>query len=320
MKRSTSYWLITAAVLIVAGLVLFAGVMSANAWDFKEIGLIGYETRTLDINEKFDSISIQSDTADIQFLPSEDGQCHIVLLEQQKVKHSISVKNSTLTIEVEDERKWYEYITILSSSPKITIYLPQAEHTALSIEEKTGDVAIPKGFAFGSIRISASTGDIACAASASGLISIKTSTGDIRIENLHAGEAQLSITTGKVEMYSVSCDGNITINVDTGKTILSDVACNSILSKGSTGRITFTNVIAKETIEITRSTGDVKLDGCDAASLTITTGTGSVSGTLFSEKTFITRTSTGRVRVPETTASGICRVTTSTGNITFSVQ
>ena len=320
MKRSTGYWLITAAVLIVAGLILFAGVMSANAWDFKEIGLIGYETRTLDINEKFDSISIQSDTADIQFLPSEDGQCHIVLREQQKIKYSVSIRNGSLTVEEKDERKWYEHLTIQSSSPRISIYLPQIEYAALSIEESTGDIVIPRGFVFGSIRISASTGDIVCAASSSGLISIKTSTGDIRIENLHAGEAQLTVTTGKVEAHSVTCDRSITIDVDTGKTILSDVTCISILSKGKTGNISFENVIAGETIEVTRSTGDVKLDRCDAASLTITTSTGSVSGTLLSEKTFITRTSTGRVRVPETTASGICRVTTSTGNITFSVQ
>ena len=320
MKRSTSYWLIIAVVLIVAGLILFTGVMSANAWDFKAIGLIGYETRTLDINEQFDSISIQSDTADIQFMPSEDGQCHMVLREQQKVKHSVSIKNGSLTVEVKDERKWYEHLSILASSPQINIYLPLSEYAALSIKESTGDVVIPGGFTFGNIDISASTGDIACAASVSGLISIKTSTGDIRIESLHAGEVQLSVSTGKVEVYSVTCDGDITVNVDTGKTILSGVACKGILSKGHTGKITFENVIAGEAIEVTRSTGNVELNKCNAASLTITTGTGNVSGTLLSEKTFITRTSTGRVRVPETTAPGICRVTTSTGNISFSVQ
>ena len=56
-------------------------------------------------------------------------------------------------------------------------------------------------------------------------------------------------------------------------------------------------------------------DKIDAANLEINVGTGSVRGTLLSSKVFITKTSTGDENVPETTTGGVCKVTTSTGDI-----
>ena len=47
------------------------------------------------------------------------------------------------------------------------------------------------------------------------------------------------------------------------------------------------------------------------------TSTGKVKGHLLTDKIFVTSTSTGKVRVPSTESGGICKVTTSTGDILF---
>ena len=63
------------------------------------------------------------------------------------------------------------------------------------------------------------------------------------------------------------------------------------------------------------STGDIKLDKSDAAEIFIKTSTGNVTGTLLTEKVFITQTSTGNIKVPKSIKGGRCEITTSTGNI-----
>ena len=68
-----------------------------------------------------------------------------------------------------------------------------------------------------------------------------------------------------------------------------------------------------------RSTGDVEFERCDAAELQIETDTGSVTGSLRSEKVFIAQSDSGRVKVPETASGGICRITTDTGRISIEI-
>ena len=80
------------------------------------------------------------------------------------------------------------------------------------------------------------------------------------------------------------------------------------------------NVIATERFSIERDTGDVILEGCDAAEIFIETDTGDVRGTLLSEKVFITETDTGRVSVPSSITGGRCEITTDTGNIKINIQ
>ena len=74
-----------------------------------------------------------------------------------------------------------------------------------------------------------------------------------------------------------------------------------------------------EKFSVTRTTGYVKLDGCDASEIVIKTDTGDVTGTLLTEKVFIAHTDTGRVKVPNTTSGGRCEITTDTGNIKITI-
>ena len=321
MKHMAKGWLAMAVTLILLGVIAFGCALAAKGWDFSALSTDRYETREYEITENFRSIAIDSDTENIRFVPSEDGKCRAVFYESEKKEHTACVQDGILTIEGKDTRKWYEFIALFSfGSPRITVYLPAGEYASLRIEESTGDIMLPGDFAFESVNISVSTGDIDCNASASGPISIKTSTGDIRLESIAAGQLDLSVTTGKVEVLSAACAGDMSVKVSTGKTILEDVTCLNLTSRGSTGSITMKNVIAKEMINVERSTGDVKMEMCDANELNIKTDTGDVSGTLLTEKIFVARSDTGRIRVPETTGGGRCAITTDTGSIRMEIK
>ena len=281
---------------------------------------MNYETNIYEVNEEFNNISIKTDTADIAFVLSDDGMCRVVCYEDAKISHSVEVQNGTLTVNVVNNKKWYDYIGVNIDSPKITVYLPEIEYSSLVIEASTGDIEISKDFKFKSIDISLSTGDVKCYASATEAIKIAASTGDIFAESISAGSLDITVSTGKVTVSSVTCEGDITVGVSTGKTYLTDVACKNLTSTGSSGDVSLRNVISKEKISVERSTGDVTLDRSDAAELFIMTSTGDVEGSLLTNKVFITKTDTGRIDVPNSIIGGRCEITTDTGDIKISIS
>lgn len=320
MRKTTKVWLIIAASLVLIGCILFVGVMSTLRWDFKKLSTVEYETNTYEISEAFDGISMNTDTADIIFAFSDDGKCRVECYEEKNAKHAVAVEDGILNIEVIDERSVYDYIDINFYSARITVYLPKGEYTSLLIHESIGDVEIPKDFTFKDVGIFLSTGDVDFCASASETIKIKTSTGDISVENISAGALELSVSTGKVTVSSVVCKGDVTVDVSTGKAYLTDIACKSVISSGSTGDISLDNVIAAEKFSIKRSTGDIRFDSSDAAEIFVETHTGDVTGTLLTDKVFITQTDTGRVNVPKTAIGGRCEINTDTGDIKIKIE
>ncbi len=320
MSKATKIWLIIAASLVLAGGMLFVGVMTVLKWDFTKLSTSKYETNNYEITENYNSISIITNTSDIVFVPSKDTKTSVSCYEQKNIKHSVTVKDGTLVIKVEDTRKWYEYIGINFGSPKITVSIPSGEYASLSIKESTGNVEIPKDFKFDSIDISASTGDIKNFASASESIKIKTSTGHIHVENVSAGSLDLSVSTGNVTVSNVNCENDVKIEVSTGKASLSNITCKSLISSGDTGDISLKSVIASGKFSIERDTGDVKFERCDAAEITVETDTGDVTGSLLSEKIFYASSDTGKINVPKTTSGGRCEITTDTGDIKITLE
>ncbi len=300
MRKNTKILLIVASALFVLGAGICVSVMTILNWDFSKLNTIIYESATHEITEEFSGISIVTDTADIVFLPSEDGQCKVVCYQPETIPYVVEIQDGTLNIRIIDERKWYEYIGIAFSSPKITVYLPQGEYGKLSVKASTADIEISEDYTFASMDITVSTGDVTNYASTAGIMKIKTSTGHICVENITATTLDLSVTTGETK--------------------LKNIRCTEVISKGDTGDIFLTNVIATGKFSIERDTGDVTFDGSDAFEIFVKTTTGDVKGSLLTEKTFIAETSTGSVNVPKSYTGGKCEVFTSTGDIRLEVR
>lgn len=301
MSKTIKKWLITAASLTALGFIILIGAMAALDFDFSKISTLKYETNTYEVNGDFDKISIDVNITDIVFAQSDDESCQVVCFEAEKVKHSVRCTNGTLTIGVTDNRKWYDYFGISFASPKMTIYLPKSEYASLLIDTDTSDINIPKSFSFNELEIESDTGNVDCMANVSDSIKIESDTGDI-------------------DIASVSSKCDIDIKTDTGSIKLTDVDCTNFSAESDTGNISLVNIIAEDGIYVESDTGNVKLKNSDASKLSIETDTGDVTGTLLSEKIFIAKSSTGRVKVPDTESGGKCEIRTATGNIKIDIQ
>jgi DUF4097 and DUF4098 domain-containing protein YvlB len=320
MSKGSIIFIYVAIALILIGAIIFALVMSMNDWDFGKLSTVRYETNEYEITEDFSNISIISNTADVELIPTEDEKTTVSCYEEENLRHSVSVKDGRLTVEVMNTKKWYQNIGITYTSPKIKIYLPKSEYKELYIKLSTGAAQIPEAFTFESIGITMTTGAVTCKASATGDIKIKASTGAIHLEGLSADSLELKTTTGSITLSDVTADGNIRAEVTTGRCNLTDVTCKDFASDGDTGDLYMTNVICKEKLTVERDTGDVKLDSCDANEIDIETDTGDVVGSLLSEKIFFAESDTGSVNVPKTTSGGVCEITTDTGKIKIEIK
>lgn len=320
MKKSTKAWLILATCFIFVGLIMFASVMLNFNWDFSKLSTTKYELNSHKINNEFSNISIDTDTADIIFVKSNNEECRVECYEEEKINHLVSVSDDTLFIMINDIRDWYDYIGINFDSPKITVYLPESDYKTLSVSDSTGNINVFKELKFDNIDAVLSTGDINVFSSVSNGVKIKTSTGDINIDSISVGSLELTASTGKITVSAINCDGDINIKTSTGRNNLADIKCKNLYSKSDTGDISLSEVFASEKISITRSTGDVKFYSSDAAEVSVETDTGDVSGTFISEKTFITKTDTGRIEVPQGISGGKCTIKTNTGDIKLNVQ
>ena len=296
MKKSTILWLAAASVLVLLGAAMFTIAMGMSGWDFTRLDTAAYETNTHTITEAFTSMELETDTADIVFVPSQDESCKVVCYEPENARHSVKVEGQTLHIRVVNEQKWYDHIGIHLGQPKVTVYLPQGAYEALRIKSHTGDVRIPRGLSIDSVEISVSTGDIFA-------------------EGLTAKSMALRVSTGKITLADIACDGQVSARVSTGDIHAANLLCQAFTSDGSTGGLVLANLIARETIQIDRSTGDVRLEACDAEEIIIHTDTGDVTGTLMTPKVFQVETDTGRVDVPESGSGGKCQIKTDTGDI-----
>ncbi len=316
----TKIWLIVAACLVVAGSILFAGVMTVFNWDFARLfGGTGVYTNEHEVNEEFGNISIDTDTANIKFISTDENRCKVECHEFENVTHTVENDDGTLKISVLDTRKWYQKM-ISWGTPKITVYLPSGVYGELTVTESTGNIEIPSDFSFQSINITTSTGAVEIFASATDFVTVKTSTGNILMDGVSASNMHLTVSTGKITAQNLDLSGELKVEVSTGKTELNNVKCNVLNSEGDTGNITLSGVIVADKMTIERSTGDVKFDGSDAGEIYIKTNTGDVEGSLLSEKVFIVKTDTGSVKVPESVTGGKCKIETDTGDVKITVE
>ena len=296
---------------------MFAAAMSAYHWDFTALSTEKYETNQYAVIDEFKGISISTDTSDISFAPSEDNQCRVVCHERAEERRSPFVKDGVLIIDSEEKGtdKWYKYINISFDSPKITVYLPEAEYDSLFIKTSTGSVEIPDGFSFANTEISLVTGDINFSASAYEYAKLRTDTGNITVKNTATGMLDIYTSIGDVKVLGVDSAGDIKINSETGNTSLTDIKCENLVSIGEMGDISLRNVIAANKFHIENDTGSVEFDRSDAVEIFVKVDMGDIKGSLLTDKIFIAESDMGNVNVPRTVSGGRCELITDTGDI-----
>lgn len=295
MKKCTKTALITAISLIVAGILIFTAAMFTMDFDFSRLDNSKYTTKTYEYSDLIRSIYIDVDTTDVTILPTSDNKLKVVCLEKEDSPHSVTIVNNALKIN-NQEKKWYEYISIVNiERAKITLYVPDANYSTLSVETDTGDITV---------------NDITF----SDEISAECNTGDIYISNPKTNKLSTEATTGHITIENVT-PTVITENNNDEDSMLISINPMNIEAETSTGDITFRNVRTGGNITAEASTGDIIFEKSDAENIHTETSTGDITGFIISEKTFRAHSSTGKVNVPETIGDGVFEAETSTGNI-----
>ncbi len=318
MHNNRRLILIFSAIPILIGVFLFVLALKYAGWDFSNLGSGKKETNVYEFEEAVSSISIETDTADIEFLPADDEKIKVVAKENENLKHTVTLTDGVLLVKLVDTRAWYEHIAFFNSS-KITVYLPTRVAPSLKIVESTGDVKIGEGMTFANLDITTSTGDVKILSAAEN-VTVKCSTGDVYIKNATLSSLNVALTTGDLTLASVNALGDISHTSSTGDFDITDTVAKNLISSASTGNITMKNLFVEAKIDIKRSTGDVEFVSCDSSELSIKTSTGDVSGSFLSNKIIFVETDTGEVDVPRSTVGGICDIETSTGDVTLSVK
>ncbi len=320
MRTTIKKAIMVAGIMIVVGLVLSVGAMAVKDFKFTEMNTVSFVTNAYTIDEEFLNISINGEECDVMLLPSEDESCKVVCYENDKVYHSVEVKDDTLTIERHDNRKWYEHIGVYWENMKITVYLPEKEYKSLYAKNQSGDITIPEQFSFDSADVQTTSGDINFTALVKGELSTKTTSGDVYVGETTPSKLSVQSKSGELTIKDVTVQDNITFSATSGDVELSGIKCKSITGSTTSGVVDCSDVITSENIRIECSSGDVSLYKCDAASLWLQTSSGNVSGTFLTEKIFLTDTSSGDIDVPHSASGGKCEVTTTSGDIECDIE
>ena len=258
MKKSEKIWLITASFLVLAGLLLFSVAMTVNGWDFHKLSTVKYDTTIHEIHDDFSAVSVNTDTADLNFLLSEDGKCRVECFESENEKYSVSAVNDKLCINVTDEFDFPKHIQISFHTPKITVFLPKEQYTSLFVKESTGDITV-KNVSFKDVNLTVSTGNINIEnVKCENLVS-DGNTGDLYLHKVVASQSiDVERSTGNI--YFEKCDaGEISVKTSTGD-VSGVLLTGKIFDvKTSTGDIDVPKSATGGNCKIKTSTGDVKI-------------------------------------------------------------
>ena len=245
MKKTIIWIAITFCLLLVASVVLYSLSITVKL-----------ETNEYEIKETFENIKIITDTADIDFVLSENLNTLIICEEHKNIKHSVNVKENTLLVEVNDNRKWYEHIGI--STSKITIYLPKNEYDELITESDTGNIFI-KSINANKLDLSADTGNLKIVNIKCNNLFSTSDTGNILLENVIAKEKfKIESDTGNVK-FKDSDASDILVKTDTGNITGNLLTDKVIFAESETGNIDVPKVMADEKCEIITETGNIKI-------------------------------------------------------------
>lgn len=303
MKEINKKSIIVAVFLIVIGITISFAVLAVINFDFIKLNTERYESKVYETEKSFSNITIKEIYSDIKIYSSSDDVCKVIYNEGERICHTLSVKNDTLIIGMEDNRKWYEYINIsFGASPEaeMLIYLPEREYDSLYVKAISGDIFIGSGLEFADAEILNTSGDVSMMSRANTL-NLETVSGDISLQSLSGNSLKINTTSGEIE--------------------LSDISLYELAAATTSGDIELSSVICDCEMMLESVSGDIELDYSDAGSLNIKTVSGSIDGELMTDKYFITDTVSGDVVVPTSDSSaGKCIIKTGSGDVKLTIS
>lgn len=342
MKQKKSFWIS----LFVAGACILAGlacIAVGHAWGGHRFMKDNTESKEYTVTEDFQYIRVDTVSADVSFVLSEDGACRVVTVDDERMNYTVEVVDAALTVTAEVKEPWYKRPFSLfggGEDASVTVYLPAETYQSITAKTTTGDIEVDGRLSFSqSVILMVTTGDIEWRGRAESLFA-KATSGDITLENVtvdkgitaEATTGDISLTrvtgsslkihagTGDIKLADSAITGQIITQVTTGDIAMNRVTCDSLNTQTTTGRIELTDTVAAGQVTAKTGTGDISLTRADAATLSLKTTSGSVQGSLRTPKVFYTDTTSGSVDVPKSTEGGLCEIKTTSGSVRITIE
>lgn len=320
MNKAKKTAVITAFILIGLGVLITALTLFSINFDFRKFNTVKTEKTSFTIEEEFRSIEINCADSDVRFKKSDDGSCRVECIQEEKTIHTAEVMNEVLTISQTDKRKTSDHFVIMFNFEEtgVTVYLPEDEYESLYVKTLSGDIAIPEGFSFSDAEMSSASGDIMCQAKASGSITVKSKSGDAVVMNSSAEDILAKSLSGDVMINSADAGSKLTAEALSGDVEVRDINTDKLSASSTSGDIELFRIEASEFDAVTTS-GDVEFSGCDADDIRMKSTSGDITGSLLSEKQFSVHIVSGYAKVPQSSGTGKCDVTTTSGDIHITI-
>lgn len=332
-KRRTfiKIFVILGLILLVAGVAVFVGGMTAGGWDFSILNTVRYTQKSYDAEGGVTSVHIEYSDASIYVEYSETAErVHIdypVRLnerDEESAQIEITEEGGTLAVieHVDWEKNLFQWS--LGNSPAVRVVLPAGQNIALDLYTQNGSVSLnADGEALPSLSLRSNNGSI----SVSGTLTVaedaafQTDNGSVKVSGVSAaGDLTLRTSNGSMRAENISA-ANMQAKTSNGSLRLTDIAAaDSLTAKTNNGAIELLGDITSKMLTVSTSAGDIAMhDGMiDAQEIAMTTELGSIEaeGSAFagaqSDYTVLVSTGLGESNVSDS-VGGNRKLTLSTG-------
>lgn len=184
--------------------------------------------------------------ADVEILPSDDGEIHISAEKRSDFYCEVSNGGGVLSI----ERKGTVKPIILgfdsASRSTLRVCVPEGMSLKLEIENNCGDITV-SDLSFGGVEL-------------------ETALGNVSIENVKCSSAELDSSMGSVLAQNVQSTGDLSAESDMGDVLVDTVSAGGKLTaESSYGAVTVSNSSARE-LELGSDMGNVSVFDSSAQS------------------------------------------------------
>lgn len=290
-KRRTfiKIFVILGLILLVAGVAVFVGGMTAGGWDFSILNTVRYTQKSYDAEGAVTSVHIEYSNAAISVEYSETAETvHIdypVRLnerDEESAQIEITEEGGTLAVieHVDWEKNLFQWS--LGNSPAVRVVLPAGQNIALDLYTQNGSVSLnADGEALPSLSLRSNNGSI----SVSGTLTVaegaafQTDNGSVKVSGVSAaGDLTLRTSNGSMRAENISAD-SLEARSSNGSLRLTDIAAaDSLTAKTNNGAIELLGDITAKILTVSTSAGDIAMhDGMiDAQEIAMTTELGSI--------------------------------------------
>lgn len=276
-KRRTfiKFFVILGAILLVAGVAVFVGGMTAGGWDFSILNTVRYTQKSYDAEGAVTSVHIEYSNAAISVEYSETAETvHIdypVRLNErgeETAQIEITEKDGALTVveHVDWQDSLFQWDIDLDfgddSARTVRVVLPAGQNIALDLYTQNGSVSLnADGEALPSLDLHSNNGSI----SVSGALTV-------------AESAAFSTTNGSVNVSGVSAAGDLTLRTSNGSVRAENISADSLEARSSNGSLRLADIAAADSLTAKTAHGSVELFGnVTAKMLTVSTSAGDIA-------------------------------------------